>query len=90
MRNTTTHHTRDGAPHALQAPANHAGGTVIRFPQRAWEPWVTKQQLAAYLGYTPRWVDYKIHDGLPWEPSGKRKRFRITDVEHWLRTEAAR
>lgn len=64
-------------------------GHVIKFPQRGWEPWVTKQQLANHLGYTTRWVEYRITEGLPFEQFCSRKRFRITEVEQWLRERSA-
>lgn len=49
------------------------------------EPWVTKRQLAAHLRVTPRWVELHQHDGLPYLPMGRMNRYRISDVEAWLK-----
>jgi hypothetical protein len=46
------------------------------------EPWVTKRQLADHLSVTPRWIE--LH-GLPRWSTGGMNRYRISEVEAWLR-----
>jgi excisionase family DNA binding protein len=66
------------------------GARIFQFPaQRTPERWLTKQQLAAHLGYSTRWVEYRIHEGMPHERLGRRMRFRASDVETWLTGEHA-
>jgi hypothetical protein len=48
---------------------------------------VSKQQLAAHLGRSTRWVELRVREGMPSEPPTKRfphRRFRVADVEAWL------
>lgn len=52
------------------------------------EPWATKQQLAAHLGFSTRWVEQQVALGCPSEKWGGQRRFRVTDVENWLRRKA--
>lgn len=49
------------------------------------EPWVTKQQLADHLLVTRRWVELQQHAGLPYLRMGGLNRYRISEVESWLR-----
>jgi excisionase family DNA binding protein len=61
---------------------------VIQFPRRVMpERWLTKRELAEHLGYSTRWVEYRVREGMPNERLGRRMRFRATDVEAWLRKE---
>jgi excisionase family DNA binding protein len=48
------------------------------------EPWITKQQLARHLGFSVRWVEYRVAEGLPHSRMGGRLRFQRTAVERWL------
>jgi len=39
-------------------------GRLIRMPLRPGvEPWVSKRQLAAHLGFTMRWVELRVAEG---------------------------
>ncbi len=49
------------------------------------EPWVTKQQLADHLSVTRRWIELQQPRGLPYLRTGGMNRYRISDVEAWLR-----
>jgi hypothetical protein len=49
------------------------------------EPWVTKQQLADHLLVTRRWVELQQHAGLPYLRMCGLNRYRISEVEAWLR-----
>lgn len=48
------------------------------------EPWMTKPQLADHLGFSTRWVELRVKDGMPHERMGGRLRFRASVVERWL------
>jgi hypothetical protein len=49
------------------------------------EPWVTKQQLADHLLVTRRWVELQQHAGLPYLRMCGLNRYRVSEVENWLR-----
>jgi phage terminase Nu1 subunit (DNA packaging protein) len=64
---------------------------VIPFPKRSdWEPWLTKKQLSAILGFCTRWIEYRVSDGMPVHKIGGRCMFRLSEVEEWLKKEQAR
>lgn len=50
------------------------------------ERWITKQQLADHLLVTPRWIELQQHVGLPCLRMGRLVRYRVSEVEAWLRT----
>jgi len=52
---------------------------------KAPEPWVTKLQLAEYLGVTRRWIELQQHLGLPYLRMVGMNRYCISEVETWLR-----
>ncbi len=49
------------------------------------EPWVTKRQLADHLSVTPRWIELQQPLALPRWSTGGMSRYRISEVEAWLR-----
>jgi len=49
------------------------------------EKWLTKRELAAYLRVTPRFIELQQHVGLPVLRMGAVNRYRISEVEAWLR-----
>jgi integrase len=49
------------------------------------EPWVTKQQLADHLLVTRRWIEPQQHADLPYLRVGGLNRYRVSEVEGWLR-----
>lgn len=59
---------------------------VIPLPRRqnGVEPYLSKKQLAACLGFSERWVDYRVDEGMPVHRFSKRRRFRLSEVEAWL------
>ncbi len=60
--------------------------TIIAFPARGdFEPWVSKRVLARHLGFSTRWVELRHREGLPSQLVGGRRRYRISEVEAWLR-----
>lgn len=65
-------------------------GTVVPFPRRqsAFEPLLTKKQLALHLGFSPRWIELRMRDGLPSLMVGGRRRYRVSEVTAWLNERA--
>lgn len=60
-------------------------GVVIPFPRRTdWEPELSKKRLAEVLGYSPRWVEMRMRDGMPSRLKGNQRRFVLSEVERWL------
>jgi hypothetical protein len=60
--------------------------TVYRLPLRPGaEPWLTKRQLAAHLGYSTRWIEQQVKAGMPCQRWGGRLRFQVSAVEAWLK-----
>ena len=62
-------------------PTPGGAAALIPFPR---EPWVTKKQLAAHLGYSTRWVELQVRKGMPRAPFAGPMRFKISAVEAWL------
>lgn len=54
------------------------------------EPWISVDQIAAHLGVTRdsiyRWIDRK---GLPAHRAGRLWKFKVSDVDAWVRTGGA-
>jgi hypothetical protein len=49
------------------------------------EPWITKQRLAEHLSVTTRWIELQQRRGLPHIHTPGMNRYRISEVEAWLR-----
>jgi hypothetical protein len=49
------------------------------------EKWLTKQQLAAHLQVTARWIELQQSLGLPHMRMGGMNRYILSEVEAWLR-----
>lgn len=59
---------------------------IISLPSRG-PVLLTKKQLAARLGRSQRWVELRVHDGMPVEPGADRhgrRRYDLQLVEQWL------
>lgn len=56
-------------------------GVLIPFPT---EPWLTKQQVAAHLKFSTRWVEKRVTEGMPCRRFGGQPRFQLSAVEAWL------
>ena len=65
--------------------------TIIPFPRRGWEPWVSKKTVALHVGFTTRWVELRMHEGLPFErpPGSNRPRYRLCEVDAWMQGRGA-
>lgn len=61
--------------------------TTQTLPQR--EPYVTKQHVAAFYRFTPRWVELRVAEGMPCHRFGGRVRFLMSEVDAWLTATAA-
>lgn len=61
-------------------------GIVIPFPRRTdWEPELTKRQLSERLGFSTRWVELRVREGMPCSSiKGNQRRFLLSEVEAWL------
>jgi hypothetical protein len=60
-------------------------GEVVPFRRRPGsEPWLSRRQVAAYFGFSTRWVELRVREGMPSEVIGGRRRFRASDCEEWL------
>lgn len=62
-------------------------GQVLQFrPSQAprHEPWITKQQLADDLGCSPRLINYRMNEGMPYRKMFGRCRYQRSAVESWL------
>jgi len=55
-----------------------------RMVRRGREPWCTKQELAEHLGFSVRWVELRVQEGMPARRMGQRLRFQVSVVEAWL------
>ncbi len=49
------------------------------------ERWLTKREIAEYLRVTPRFIELQQHVGLPVLRMGAVNRYRISEVETWVR-----
>lgn len=60
-------------------------GIVIPFPRRSdWEPELSKRQLAQRLGYSTRWVELRVREGMPSRIQGNQRRFLASECVEWL------
>jgi hypothetical protein len=60
-------------------------GQVVRLPLRPGaEPWLSKRQVAGYFGYSTRWVELRVRDGMPSQMIGGHRKFRLSECELWL------
>lgn len=48
------------------------------------EPWVSKAQVASYLGRSKRWVELMAREGMPSRMIGGRCAYRLTEVDAWI------
>jgi hypothetical protein len=53
--------------------------------RNTYEPWLTKPQLAEHLAVSDRWIELQQRVGLPYLRMGGLNRYRVSEVEAWLR-----
>lgn len=46
--------------------------------------YLSKREVADYLGFSVRWVEKQMQRGMPYTRIGGRARFRVGPVEQWL------
>jgi len=63
-----------------------AAERIARNPEL--ERWITTQELADHLGFSTKWVQRRVKEGMPHARMGSRHRFKISVVETWLRERA--
>jgi hypothetical protein len=71
---------RPGMPASLKR-----GRCAIDVSHREKEDWLTKRELAAHLKMTTRWIEYQQRLGLPVLRLGAANRYKVSEVEAWLR-----
>jgi hypothetical protein len=60
-------------------------GELVQFPRKPLrEIPLSKIALANHLGYTTRWVELRMKEGMPSTLHGKRRRFLLSEVLAWL------
>jgi predicted DNA-binding transcriptional regulator AlpA len=61
-------------------------GQILAFPQDRRRParLVTLRELADHVGFSERWVRYRVGEGMPCRRWGGRLRFDTIEVERWL------
>jgi predicted DNA-binding transcriptional regulator AlpA len=45
---------------------------------------MSKRQLAQWLGFSTRWVELRVREGMPSRIQGNQRRFRLSECEAWL------
>ena len=59
-------------------------GELVKFPT-SYDPVLDKRGLGRALGgYSVRWVEAKLFEGMPSSMSGGRRVFRLSEVQRWL------
>lgn len=51
------------------------------------EPWLTLAELAEHLKVSPRWLKYRIKEGMPSSIIAGRRKFKASTCEDWLEKE---
>lgn len=68
-----------------KAPMVLVMGIVIPFPRRTdWEPELSKRQVAQRFGFSTRWVELRVREGMPSRMRGSQRRFLLSECEAWL------
>jgi hypothetical protein len=69
----------------IKSVARRVRGCQVAETPQFGEEWVTKRQLAGHLKVTPRWIELQQPLGLPVLRLGAANRYKISEVEAWLR-----
>lgn len=85
--------TKPVAPSRTARPPVRSGGStalrrgrcITNAPARHGDEWITKRELAAHLKMTTRWIEYQQLLGLPVLRLGAANRYKVSEVEAWLR-----
>ena len=49
------------------------------------ERWLSKREVAEHYGFSVRWVEIQIGQGMPSRLIGGQRRLRLSEVDAWLR-----
>ena len=52
------------------------------------EAWLPKRRIAEFYGYSVRWVERQVANGMPCRRIGGQLRFQLTPVDSWIRRRA--
>jgi len=52
------------------------------------EAWLPKRRIAEFYGYSVRWVERQVANGMPCRRIGGQLRFQLTPVDAWIRRRA--
>jgi hypothetical protein len=70
---------------ALEELARRAARlVVVPDPPPAVEGYLDKRDLADHLCMSPRWIDYRVKEGMPHKLLAGRPRFKASEVDVWL------
>jgi len=61
-----------------------SGEVVALRPTGQFESWVSKAQVASYLGRSKRWVELMAREGMPSRMIGGRRAYRLSEVDAWI------
>lgn len=50
---------------------------------------MSKRQVAGYFGYSTRWVELRVREGMPSQMIGGHRKFRLSECEVWLMEKGA-
>lgn len=67
------------------------GAAYVRAVEHGHEPerWLTKDEIAAHYGFSVRWVELRLAEGMPSALIGGRRRLRLSETERWLLAKGA-
>jgi predicted DNA-binding transcriptional regulator AlpA len=61
-----------------------SGKLVVLPGAGRFEPWVSKAQVASYLGRSKRWIELMAREGMPSRMIGGRRAYRLSEVDAWI------
>ena len=67
--------------------SDHLAPVIPLRPKHPHQPPLSYKQLANHLGVSERFIRARVAEGMPcgWDWSGKKRRFKVPEVETWLR-----
>lgn len=61
----------------------------VHYLPGATERLLTTVELADHLAMSPRWIRYRLEEGMPHKRYGRSLRFKASDVDAWLQARYA-
>jgi hypothetical protein len=59
---------------------------ITQLPER----WLSKREVADHYGFSVRWVEIQIGQGMPARMIGGQRRMRLSEVQGWLQAAGRR